>query len=77
MPDGLRGKQVLVTRATGQNTKLSQQLASVGAVPVEFPTIRIGPPADPTLLNISSKTGITKMRMIERTMMAMATTTAG
>ena len=51
MPDGLRGKRVLVTRATGQNTKLSQQLASVGAVPVEFPTIQIGPPADPTPLN--------------------------
>jgi len=51
MPDGLRGKRVLVTRASGQNTKLSQQLTSVGAVPVEFPTIQIGPPADPTPLN--------------------------
>jgi uroporphyrinogen III methyltransferase / synthase len=51
MPDGLRGKRVLVTRAAGQNTKLSQQLASVGAVPVEFPTIQIGPPADPAPLN--------------------------
>jgi len=51
MPDGLRDKRVLVTRAIGQNTKLSQQLASVGAVPVEFPTIQIGPPADPTPLN--------------------------
>jgi len=51
MPESLRGKRVLVTRATGQNTKLSQQLTSVGAVPVEFPTIQIGPPADPTPLN--------------------------
>jgi uroporphyrinogen III methyltransferase/synthase len=51
MPDGLRDKRVLVTRATGQNVKLSQQLASVGAVPVEFPTIQIGPPTDPTPLN--------------------------
>jgi uroporphyrinogen III methyltransferase/synthase len=51
MPDGLRGKRVLVTRATGQNTELSRQLTSVGAVPVEFPTIQIGPPADPTPLN--------------------------
>jgi uroporphyrinogen III methyltransferase/synthase len=47
----LRDKRVLVTRAIGQNTKLSQQLVSVGAVPVEFPTIKIGPPVDPKPLN--------------------------
>jgi len=51
MPDGLRDKRVLVTRAIGQNSKLSQQLASAGAVSVEFPTIQIGPPVDPTPLN--------------------------
>lgn len=51
MPDGLRDKRVLVTRAIGQNSKLSQQLTAVGAVPVEFPTIQIGPPADPTPMN--------------------------
>jgi uroporphyrinogen-III synthase len=51
MPDGLRGKRVLVTRAIGQNKKLSQQLTTVGAVPVEFPTIQIGPPTDPTPMN--------------------------
>jgi len=46
MPDGLRGKRVLVTRAAGQNAKLSAALAARGAIPVEFPTIRIAPPAD-------------------------------
>jgi uroporphyrinogen III methyltransferase/synthase len=51
MPDSLRGKRVLVTRAAGQNTKLSQQLTSVGAVPVDFPTIRIVPPKNPAPLN--------------------------
>ena len=53
MPESLRGKRVLVTRATGQNTKLSRQLTSVGAVPVEFPTIQIGSPTDPTPLNMA------------------------
>jgi len=43
---GLSGKRVLVTRAKGQNQKLSRQLEAVGAVPVEFPTIQITPPAD-------------------------------
>jgi uroporphyrinogen-III synthase len=47
MPDGLRGKRVLVTRAKGQNEKFSRQLEAVGAIPVEFPTIQIVPPSDP------------------------------
>ncbi len=51
MPDGLQGKRVLVTRAAGQNTKLSRQLADLGAIPVEFPTIQIVPPADLTPLD--------------------------
>ncbi len=46
MPNGLRGKRVLVTRAAGQNAKLSAALTQYGATPVEFPTIRIVPPAD-------------------------------
>ncbi len=46
MPDGLAGKRVLVTRATGQNAKFSAQLTALGAIPVEFPTIRIVPPTD-------------------------------
>ncbi len=46
MPDGLHGKRVLVTRAAGQNAKLSTALAERGAIPVEFPTIRIVSPAD-------------------------------
>jgi uroporphyrinogen-III synthase len=41
----------LVTRAKGQNQKLSRQLVAVGAVPVEFPTIQITPPDDPTPLD--------------------------
>ncbi len=46
MANGLRGKRVLVTRAAGQNANFSAQLADAGAVPVEFPTIRIVPPVD-------------------------------
>lgn len=46
MSNALQEKRVLVTRAKGQNTKLSRQLASVGAVPVEFPTIEVTPPDD-------------------------------
>lgn len=46
MPDGLRGKRVLVTRAAGQNAKLSALLVERGAISVEFPTIRIVPPTD-------------------------------
>jgi len=40
----LQNKRILVTRAKGQNQKLSRQLEAVGAIPVEFPTIRIVPP---------------------------------
>ncbi len=46
MTDGLRGKRVLVTRAAGQNAKLSAALTKLGAIPVEFPTIRIAPPTN-------------------------------
>jgi uroporphyrinogen-III synthase len=42
----LQGQRILVTRAQGQNAALSRQLEAVGAIPVEFPTIQIVPPAD-------------------------------
>ncbi len=51
MPDSLAGKRVLVTRAEGQNSKLSRRLEAEGAVPVEFPTIQIVPPPNPGPLN--------------------------
>ncbi|NWF56155.1 MAG: uroporphyrinogen-III C-methyltransferase [Syntrophaceae bacterium] len=40
----LFGKRILVTRAREQASDLSQRLQSLGAIPVEFPTIRILPP---------------------------------
>lgn len=42
----LFGKRILVTRAREQASALSERLRSLGAEPVEFPTIRIEPPAD-------------------------------
>jgi len=42
----LEGKRVLVTRTRDQASVFSEQLRALGAVPVEFPTIRIVPPAD-------------------------------
>ncbi len=42
----LFGKRVLVTRAREQASALSEQLRALGAEAVEFPTIRIEPPAD-------------------------------
>jgi len=55
----LQDKRVLVTRAKGQNKKLSQQLAALGAQPVELPTIQIGfpddlAPLDAALANLTS-----------------------
>jgi uroporphyrinogen-III synthase len=40
----LQDKRILVTRTREQADVLSQQLRASGAVPVEFPTIRIVPP---------------------------------
>ncbi len=51
MATGLVGKRVLVTRAKGQNKKFSQELIAVNAIPIEFPTIEIVPPDDPTELD--------------------------
>jgi hydroxymethylbilane synthase len=45
------GRRVLVTRASAQAEPLVQALKAVGADPVAFPTIRIAPAADPTLLD--------------------------
>ena len=46
----LQGKRVLVTRAQEQNEDFSRQLAAVGAIPIELPTIQIVPPDDPAPL---------------------------
>jgi len=42
----LQGRRILVTRAWEQAGVFSEQLRALGAIPVEFPTIRIMPPQD-------------------------------
>jgi uroporphyrinogen-III synthase len=42
----LQGRRVLVTRTRDQASALSKRLSTLGAIPVEFPTIRIVPPQD-------------------------------
>lgn len=42
----LSGQRVVVTRAREQASALSEKLRTLGAEPVEFPTIQIAPPAD-------------------------------
>ncbi|GCE13107.1 uroporphyrinogen-III synthase [Tengunoibacter tsumagoiensis] len=42
----LQGKRILVTRTREQASVLCEQLRASGAIPVEFPTIRIVPPDD-------------------------------
>ncbi len=42
----LANKRILVTRTREQASVLSERLAALGAIPIEFPTIRIVPPAD-------------------------------
>jgi uroporphyrinogen-III synthase len=42
----LAGKRILVTRTREQASVLSERLHALGAIPVEFPTIRIVPPED-------------------------------
>jgi uroporphyrinogen-III synthase len=51
MSPALHGKRVLVTRAKGQNEDFMRQLAELGAIPVELPTIQIVPPDDLTSLD--------------------------
>lgn len=40
----LEGKNILVTRTREQASALSERLRALGAIPIEFPTIRIVPP---------------------------------
>jgi uroporphyrinogen III methyltransferase/synthase len=47
----LFGRRILVTRAREQASALSEQLLALGAEPLEFPTIRIEPLADPEPLD--------------------------
>ena len=42
----LHGKRILVTRTREQAGVLSERLRTLGALPIEFPTIRIVPPQD-------------------------------
>lgn len=42
----LFGKSVVVTRSRSQASDLVRQLRDLGAVPLEFPTIKVVPPAD-------------------------------
>ena len=51
----LQGKRVLVTRTREQASVLSEGLQTLGAIPVEFPTIRIVPPSDWTQLDSALK----------------------
>ena len=51
----LQGKRVLVTRTREQASVLSEGLRTLGAIPVEFPTIRIVPPSDWTQLDSALK----------------------
>ena len=47
----LHGKRVVVTRTREQAGTMCEKLRALGAVPVEFPTIRIVPPSDWTELD--------------------------
>jgi uroporphyrinogen-III synthase len=47
----LEDTRILVTRAREQASVLSERLRALGAIPVEFPTIRIAPPRDWTALD--------------------------
>ena len=51
----LQGKRVLVTRTREQASVLSEGLQTLGAIPVEFPTIRIVPPSNWTQLDAALK----------------------
>lgn len=51
----LQGKRVLVTRTREQASHLSKQLQALGAIPVEFPTIRIVPPQEWSQLDTALK----------------------
>jgi uroporphyrinogen-III synthase len=42
----LQGQRILITRTHEQAGTFSEQLSALGAIPVEFPTIRVVPPED-------------------------------
>src|SRR5579884_2465871 len=46
VPLPLKGKSILVTRTLEQASTFSDRLRTLGATPIEFPTIRIVPPSD-------------------------------
>lgn len=47
----LTGRRIVVTRPRGQAADLSDKLAALGAIPIQFPTIEIGPLQDYTALD--------------------------
>ncbi len=51
----LAGKRILVTRTREQASVLSERLSTLGAIPIEFPTIRIVPPSDWSALDNALK----------------------
>lgn len=51
----LQGKRILVTRTREQASVLCEQLRTLGAIPIEFPTIKIVPPSDWTQLDAALK----------------------
>ena len=55
MAQPLQGKHILVTRTREQASVLSERLRTLGAIPVEFPTIRIVPPQDWSTLDAALK----------------------
>ncbi len=50
----LSGRRIVVTRARAQASDLAQALEALGAEVVQFPTIRIVPPADPAPLRAAA-----------------------
>src|SRR5260370_13290493 len=56
----LEGKRILVTRTREQASVLSERLRALGAIPVEFPTIRIVPPEDWSALDSALRRLFTK-----------------
>ncbi len=45
-PSPLHGKRILITRTREQAGQLARQLAALGAVPIELPTIQVNAPSD-------------------------------
>ena len=51
----LQGRRILITRAHEQASTFSSQLSALGAIPVEFPTIRVVAPNNWESLDIAMK----------------------